>query len=38
MEKEKGITERGNNDARMRRVLHETGREKGKPKGRNRRR
>jgi hypothetical protein len=38
-EKEKGITERGNNNARMRRVLHETsGREKGKPRGRNRRR
>jgi hypothetical protein len=24
IEKEKGITERGNNNARMRRVLHET--------------
>jgi hypothetical protein len=36
-EKEKGISERGNNNARLGRVLHETaGREKGRRKRRNR--
>jgi hypothetical protein len=36
-EKEKGISERGNNNARIERVLYETsGREKGKRKSRNR--
>jgi hypothetical protein len=36
-EKEKGISERGNNIAKMGSVLHETsGRAKGKRKGRNR--
>jgi hypothetical protein len=36
-EKEKGISERGNNNARMGKVFHETsGRENGKRKGRNR--
>jgi hypothetical protein len=35
-EKEKGISERGNNNARMARVLNETGgREKGRRRGRN---
>jgi hypothetical protein len=35
-EKEKGISERGNNDARRGRVLHETaGREKGRRRGGN---
>jgi hypothetical protein len=35
-EKEKGISERGDNNARMGRVLHETaGRNKGRKKGRN---
>jgi hypothetical protein len=36
-ETEKGISERGNNNTRLGRVLHETaGREKGRRKGRNR--